>query len=1174
MLILLIGLVFSLFGPTTANANNQFVCKAPTETTNLCANSYGFTPVTEPSLDLGISNPINIATGEKLLKEIDLAENNSVIPPFIRFYKSNNSAQNGFGIAWLNSYSITAQNLKQNTWQISFPDGNKYISQDMQQKGSELHWSINQYRKFIFDTQGKLISLLSPEHGLIKLDYYQDHPFKGYLKKISNKTNHLVLNYQIINKTILLDNIQSPLGQFKYEYINGHLSKVQRPDGMARQYHYESNYQSGYQHLITGISLLDQNAKQLRIRNWQYDKQARVIKAWPNNIKQALSFSYKTNQTNIKSASTTSNTRFQRILNNSKITQQTISGNGFASSTIIKYDQNGRLKQIGDLVIERYPNGQIYKLRSKSSQLILKYMQSGQLDTWFSPLTNITKIFYHQNGELQGMSYANDDRLDISPDNFKRPIKLTYTSKSSKPTQVQLAWRGQNLIKLENEFETEFLRYDEHSNQRTVVRKLEQRLKYTESFKYDKHGQIIEHHLPEGGLLKYQRSGKRILNIQWFDINGKSQHIIQTQENTAGYTYGNLLQTQALFSKNSSSLIHSSNKSDMVWGEFRLNDSQSKLIKQLIFNPRQNTANEFAYDRLNRLVAYQSSQSDTSPKLFKWSADGLLEASKANNQTTKPNIKRDPSGLAIKIDEFDLKYNSQRRLATVSLNNKIIAKYFYNSRGHRIFQEYPNTQSAYTNAHRLYVNNKLAAIWYANQIKQRFIYAHNTVVGLIQTDKNNQSQLYFVHNNNLGAPVLVTDKQQNIVWQADYDVFGFAHLQMSDINMPIRLPGQDADPITNWHENVFRTYLPKLGHYLEPDPLGPIPEQQIFGYAKQQPLRYTDTLGLILLAFDGTRYSPSNQSNIWKLSQIYNDGPSFYHQGPGSSYYLNWDAVTAASSRQIQENQWQSLMNELDIAQGQNLTIPIDILGYSRGAALARDFANRISANTKNGWFSYDDPLRGNIGICINLRFLGLFDTVAQFGLLGAANAGYDLGINSAWQWVAHAVASHELRYLFPLVTTADNLNYNLNTIEVPFIGAHADIGGGMVLDDDLQPMINGDLSDVALNWMYWQANAALVKQADLDKSDTTVSQAWLHDERSIIEKSLLDGDRNIQDANTNNIGPQGASPTIGDAQRQVFEHFIDRVNQYPELKVTGIVNMHEYNLWLQHSLGMPSMLY
>src|SRR5690606_30154324 len=113
------------------------------------------------------------------------------------------------------------------------------------------------------------------------------------------------------------------------------------------------------------------------------------------------------------------------------------------------------------------------------------------------------------------------------------------------------------------------------------------------------------------------------------------------------------------------------------------------------------------------------------------------------------------------------------------------------------------------------------------------------------------------------------------------------------------------------------------------------------------------------------------------------------------------------------------------------------IIGYSRGAALARHFGNLINQHTRNGLFSYRDASRPAVSACIDLRFMGLFDTVAQFGIAGSLDANYDLTIAPAWAWVAHAIALHERRWLYPLTIASDSGGYNI--VEAPFIGAHAD---------------------------------------------------------------------------------------------------------------------------------------
>src|SRR5690606_28968591 len=249
--------------------------------------------------------------------------------------------------------------------------------------------------------------------------------------------------------------------------------------------------------------------------------------------------------------------------------------------------------------------------------------------------------------------------------------------------------------------------------------------------------------------------------------------------------------------------------------------------------------------------------------------------------------------------------------------------------------------------------------------------------------------------------------------------------------------------------------------------------------------------------------------------------------------------------------------------------LPIDILGYSRGAALARHFGNMIHQHVNNGLFSYTDSLHGLITACVDLRFMGLFDTVAQFGVAGSQNGNYDLTIAPAWGWVAHAVALHERRWLFPLVSAADAGGQNV--VEAPFIGAHADLGGGSLLDDDSRPFKQGDLADVALHWMMWQARAASVRFDNGSPSDREISGPIVHDERSALLRSVQDGDRSVQTGSgalLNNY--QNDHDQLGASQRTETEAVIIRADRWRSSanSQVGVVDMTGYAQWLHDELG------
>lgn len=132
--------------------------------------------------------------------------------------------------------------------------------------------------------------------------------------------------------------------------------------------------------------------------------------------------------------------------------------------------------------------------------------------------------------------------------------------------------------------------------------------------------------------------------------------------------------------------------------------------------------------------------------------------------------------------------------------------------------------------------------------------------------------------------------------------------------------------------------------------------------------------------------------------------------------------------------------------------INVSIFGFSRGAALARAFCNQ--------WLWTCESDRGQLlyeGHPIRFVFLGLFDTVASFGLPAAnlANTiqyggfeGRDLVIDDRVERCVHYVAGHELRYAFPVDLIRRDGSLAGNWLERVYPGVHSDVGGGYEPDE------------------------------------------------------------------------------------------------------------------------------
>jgi len=124
----------------------------------------------------------------------------------------------------------------------------------------------------------------------------------------------------------------------------------------------------------------------------------------------------------------------------------------------------------------------------------------------------------------------------------------------------------------------------------------------------------------------------------------------------------------------------------------------------------------------------------------------------------------------------------------------------------------------------------------------------------------------------------------------------------------------------------------------------------------------------------------------------------------------------------------------------------VDVIGFSRGAALALSFGNVVAKTLPQ----------------IKIRFMGLWDVVGEFGLPGRfVNAGHDLHMPPNVARCYHAMALDERRLLFPLTRLHHGLETTGRIREVWFRGVHSDVGGG-----------NGNrcLNWIALNWLYQNA--------------------------------------------------------------------------------------------------------
>ena len=232
-----------------------------------------------------------------------------------------------------------------------------------------------------------------------------------------------------------------------------------------------------------------------------------------------------------------------------------------------------------------------------------------------------------------------------------------------------------------------------------------------------------------------------------------------------------------------------------------------------------------------------------------------------------------------------------------------------------------------------------------------------------------------------------------------------------------------------------------------------------------------------------TQYGPDHaarrdttETNVHRFAEFYGLDRSVYLQGVGTRFGRVGSVLGGASgfgaSYRIKR-----MYRELCTRYFEQNDKDIDIVGFSRGAAMAVHFANLIATH---GLFPPNDSKRGLLnwvpslrlpfrrkpsapGERPKIRFLGLWDTVGSFGIpLGRLR-------NRPGRWKIstipdnvlhsfHAMALDEVRQTFSLVqpqsaTVKDPPQH----YEVWFRGVHSNLGGGYP---------DRGLSDIALAWM------------------------------------------------------------------------------------------------------------
>jgi RHS repeat-associated protein len=225
--------------------------------------------------------------------------------------------------------------------------------------------------------------------------------------------------------------------------------------------------------------------------------------------------------------------------------------------------------------------------------------------------------------------------------------------------------------------------------------------------------------------------------------------------------------------------------------------------------------------------------------------------------------------------------NQNNRLVMVEEDSVILGEYTYNGLGQRIIKAADGVTTIF---HYDFDGNIIGQSDESGNFDKEYLYRSSSRLALVDVSTG---EIYYYGNDRLGTPQILTHSTNTVVWEAVYDPFGEADINPnSTVVSNFRFPGQYYDSETGLHYNYHRYYDPNTGRYLKADPshsiqpreigitcllpfiLKPPQELNIFTYARNNPIMYSDFFGLQTSDIDFIP-SPAYQKAIKDLQAYY-----------------------------------------------------------------------------------------------------------------------------------------------------------------------------------------------------------------------------------------------------------------------------------------------------------------
>jgi RHS repeat-associated protein len=526
--------------------------------------------------------------------------------------------------------------------------------------------------------------------------------------------------------------------------------------------------------------------------------------------------------------------------------------------TLLSYDWRGRL------VSERSPDGGSTELRYDRADRIVQFNAANGAVTRYqyddfgrrvredSSDRGRTRFFYDLAGNRTAKVDARGVVVRYGYDATDRLIRI-----QSGTDTTRLEYANGRLTKIVAAWGEERYGYDARGRLVEHARIIDSH-QFTTAYRYDSLGRMTEKHLPDGQVLNYHYGTLGALQAITHSTWTGESVLIGTLEGSApqegggetGLQFGNGLFTRASLDEATGRVL-ALNTAGVEDLEYRY-DAVGKIAAVDVGSKHY----RYSYDSLGRLTGADSASvhlaygyDANGNRISSSDAGGTTAyryagASNRLSQVGENTYQYDESGNAVAVGGRRYEYDADGRPTKFFIKDVLKAEYAYNTWGQRIKKVVHSGTDAHATYY-LFDHDQLSAeIQNGGKLIQQYVYVqHVPVASLVGRDA------YFIHTDQLGAPRAVTDASRRVAWRADYAPFGEAMIDEDPdhrgqrFTLNLRFPGQYSDEETGTFYNYYRDYDPKLGRYLQSDPVGLDGGTNTYAYAAGDPISTRDIFG-------------------------------------------------------------------------------------------------------------------------------------------------------------------------------------------------------------------------------------------------------------------------------------------------------------------------------------------